>query len=180
MNISETNGPIKLEFLCFLFSKSRIYSTKIIKFWQLIWQFQNSVLLLCSIGQIPTMHLAEGKLMGVCCRRMSKQTFLDFRLINKQEKWCSSPWRGRQNPCLPSRRGGPGSIPCGVRNFNFNFYPGTGRVLSCVASGGGPDILLTTDFRQPHPCVSVQCAGQKSVMGELSDCNPVGDVTECI
>ena len=40
---------------------------------------------------------------------------------------------------------GPCSIPGGVRNFNS--YPGTGYVLcvlSCVVSGGGPDIVLTT------------------------------------
>ena len=43
--------------------------------------------------------------------------------------------------------GGRGSIPGGIRNFNF--YTGTGSVsfvcvLSCVVSGGGPDVLLTT------------------------------------
>ena len=41
--------------------------------------------------------------------------------------------------------GGPGSIPGGVRNFNF--CPGIGCVsfvciLSCVVFGGGPDIVL--------------------------------------
>ena len=42
--------------------------------------------------------------------------------------------------------GGPGSIPYGVGNFNS--YPGTGCVLcvlSCDVSGGGPDIVLTTN-----------------------------------
>ena len=43
--------------------------------------------------------------------------------------------------------GGPGSIPGGVRNFNF--CPGIGCVsflcvLSCVVFSGGPDIVLTT------------------------------------
>ena len=43
---------------------------------------------------------------------------------------------------------GPGSIPGGVRDFNF--YPGTELVpivcvLPCVVSGGGPDILLAMD-----------------------------------
>ena len=42
--------------------------------------------------------------------------------------------------------GGPGSIPSGVRNFNFR--PGIGCVsfvfMSCVVFGGGPDIVLTT------------------------------------
>ena len=50
----------------------------------------------------------------------------------------SSPWHG-----LPTRRGVPGSIPGGVRNLNI--YPGIGCVLSCVVSGEGPDIKLTTD-----------------------------------
>ena len=34
--------------------------------------------------------------------------------------------------------GGPGSIPGGVRNFNF-----------CVVFGGGPDIVLTTHSGRP-------------------------------
>ena len=40
-----TNGPIEFKF-CMLFSKSRLCSIKIIKSWQLLWQFkiqQNSV-----------------------------------------------------------------------------------------------------------------------------------------
>ena len=43
----------------------------------------------------------------------------------------------------------PAFQPGGVRNFNV--YPGTECVLcvlSCVVSRGGPDILLTTDFRE--------------------------------
>ena len=52
----------------------------------------------------------------------------------------------------------PSSIPGGVRNFNL--YPGTRCVflvcvLFCVVSGGGPDILLTTDFRDDGPYVHV-------------------------
>ena len=48
--------------------------------------------------------------------------------------------------------GGPGSIPGGVRYFNF--YPGNGcvyfiRVPSCVVFGGGPDILLISDSGRP-------------------------------
>ena len=44
--------------------------------------------------------------------------------------------------------GGPGSIPDGVRDFNF--YPGTRFVssvcaLSCGVSGGGHDFLLPSD-----------------------------------
>ena len=47
---------------------------------------------------------------------------------------------------------GPGSISCGVRNVHF--YPGNGCVsfvcvLSCVVSGGGPDIVLTTSSARP-------------------------------
>ena len=50
------------------------------------------------------------------------------------------------------RPGGPGSIPGGVRNFNF--YPGTRCVsfvcvLSSIVSGGGPDIVLTTHSGRP-------------------------------
>ena len=53
---------------------------------------------------------------------------------------------------------GPGSIPGGVRNFNF--CPGIGCVffvcfLSCVSSDGGPDIVLTTNSGRPALCVSV-------------------------
>ena len=53
---------------------------------------------------------------------------------------------------LPLCRGGPVSIPGGVRNFNS--YPGIGCVpfvcvLSCDASGGGPGIVLTTHSRRP-------------------------------
>ena len=48
--------------------------------------------------------------------------------------------------------GCPGSIPGGVRNFNF--CPGIGCVsfvcvLSCVVFGGGPDIVLTTHSGRP-------------------------------
>ena len=48
--------------------------------------------------------------------------------------------------------GGPGSIPGGVRNFNF--CPGIGRVsfvcvLSYVVSGGSPDIVPTTHSGRP-------------------------------
>ena len=48
--------------------------------------------------------------------------------------------------------GGPGSIPGGVRNFNF--CPGIGCVsFVCVPSsvvfGGGPDIVLTTHSGRP-------------------------------
>ena len=46
---------------------------------------------------------------------------------------------GRISTFLPD---GPGSIPGGVRNFNF--CPGTGCAsFVCVVSGGSPDILLT-------------------------------------
>ena len=46
--------------------------------------------------------------------------------------------------------GGPGSIPGGVRNFNF--CPGIGCVLCvllCVVSCVGPDIVLTTHSGRP-------------------------------
>ena len=48
--------------------------------------------------------------------------------------------------------GGPGSIPGGVKNFNF--CPGIGCVsfvcvLSCVVCGGGPDIVLTSHSGRP-------------------------------
>ena len=52
--------------------------------------------------------------------------------------------------------GGLDSIPGGVKNFSF--YPGIGSVLcvlSLFVSGGGPNILLTTDFREARPCVSI-------------------------
>ena len=47
--------------------------------------------------------------------------------------------------------GGPGSIPGGVKNFNF--CPGIGCVsfvfTICVVFGGGPDIMLTTHSGRP-------------------------------
>ena len=48
--------------------------------------------------------------------------------------------------------GGTGSIPGGVRNFNF--CPGIECVLClcsvlCILSGGGPDIVLTAHSRRP-------------------------------
>ena len=43
--------------------------------------------------------------------------------------------------------GGLSSIPDGIRDFNL--YPRTGCVLSCVVSDGGPDILLVTDSERP-------------------------------
>ena len=51
---------------------------------------------------------------------------------------------------------GPGSIPGGVRNFNF--CPAIGYVsivcvLPCVVFGGGPDIVLTTHSGRPPPLV---------------------------
>ena len=54
--------------------------------------------------------------------------------------------------------GGSCSFPGEVRNCNY--YPGPGYVsfiyvLSCVDFGGGPGILLRTDFREASPCVSV-------------------------
>ena len=57
--------------------------------------------------------------------------------------------------------GGPGSIPGGVRNFNFYSGPGCVSfvsVLSCVVSGGGPDIVLTHLQCGPRSmsCVLVQ------------------------
>ena len=48
--------------------------------------------------------------------------------------------------------GNPDSIPGGDRDLNL--YPFI-CILSCVASGGGPDILLSTDFRKACPGVSV-------------------------
>ena len=45
ISISRTNRPIEMQFFCALyFQNLRIYSrpTKIIKFWPLIWQLQNS------------------------------------------------------------------------------------------------------------------------------------------
>ena len=48
------------------------------------------------------------------------------------------------------QHGGPGSIPGGVRTFNFcpaiRCVP---CVLSCVVSGGGPDIVLATHSGRP-------------------------------
>ena len=38
-----------------------------------------------------------------------------------------------------------------------------GSVLSCVVYGSGSDILLTTDFREARPCVSVKCSGPETV-----------------
>ena len=67
-----------------------------------------------------------------------------------------SPWRGRSVPAF--QPGGLGSIRGEIRNFNLN--PGTGWasfvcVLYCVVSGGGPDVLLATDFREARSYVSV-------------------------
>ena len=47
--------------------------------------------------------------------------------------------------------GGPGSIPGGVRNFNFRPWDWVCVlcVLSFVVSGGGPDIVLTTHSGRP-------------------------------
>ena len=44
-------------FVCNLFSKSNIYSTKIIKFWQLIWQFQNSTKLSPSVPYVNMINV---------------------------------------------------------------------------------------------------------------------------
>ena len=61
--------------------------------------------------------------------------------------------RKQQFNFLPAfQSGGSGSIPGEVRNFNF--YPGTGCVsfmcvLSCVVSGGAPDIVLATHSGRP-------------------------------
>ena len=41
IHISETNGPIELKFYMLSIFKSRICSIIIIKFWVLIWQYQN-------------------------------------------------------------------------------------------------------------------------------------------
>ena len=53
--------------------------------------------------------------------------------------------------------GGPDSTP--DRVMDFNFYPGTGCVFfvcsALCVSGGDPDIMQTTDFREIHPCVFV-------------------------
>ena len=38
-------------------------------------------------------------------------------------------------------------------------------------SGGGLEILLTTDFREAGPCVSVQCSGPRLVL-PLQSSNP--------
>ena len=46
--------------------------------------------------------------------------------------------------------GDPVLIPGGVRDFNL--YHGSGRVicvLTCVVSGGGPEILLPRDSERP-------------------------------
>ena len=48
--------------------------------------------------------------------------------------------------------GGPGLIPGEVRNFNFcpgNWCVSFVSVLSCVVSGGGPEIVLTTHSWRP-------------------------------
>ena len=42
-NIWETTGPIMLKFCMLSICKIRIRSVKIIKFWKVIWQFQNSL-----------------------------------------------------------------------------------------------------------------------------------------
>ena len=62
---------------------------------------------------------------------------------------------GRIPAFLPD---GSGSI-LGVVMY-FNFYPGIEfvslvSVLSCVVSDGGSGSLLTTDFREVRPCVSL-------------------------
>ena len=35
-------------------------------------------------------------------------------------------------------------------------------VLSCVLSGGGPDIVLTIDFREVNPCVHLSTVPSKA------------------
>ena len=71
-------------------------------------------------------------------------------LMGKNDKFISrSGVVGRVPAFQP---GGPGSIPGGVRNFNF--CPEIGcvsfvSVLSCVVFGGGPDTVLTTHSGRP-------------------------------
>ena len=91
---------------------------------------------------------------GKINRKKERKTYKDGTNIwrNNIKHIYLSLWRGRLNPCLPTRRDGPSSISAEVRNFNF--YRGIGRVsfvcvLCCVVSGGDPDILLTTDSGRP-------------------------------
>ena len=61
----------------------------------------------------------------------------------------TSPLHGQYSPCLPTRL--PGSIPGGSEILISNLELGVPFVcvLSSVVSGGGPDIVLTTQSRTP-------------------------------
>ena len=68
-------------------------------------------------------------------------------------------------PAFQLGRGGSGSIPGGVRNFNF--YPGNGCVsfvcvLSCIVSGGGTGVVLTILQGGPPLCICL-VSGSQSV-----------------
>ena len=130
---------LNCNFLCSLFSKCNIHNIKIINFWQIIWNFQISTNLSPSVPEISCIS--------------ARLRFFRNRLRDVV---------GRVPAFQP---GGPGSIPGGVRNFNF--CPGIGCVsfvcvLSCVVSGGGPDIVLTIQSGRP-PLVSLSCSGPKTV-----------------
>ena len=45
---------------------------------------------------------------------------------------------------LPTRRGGPGSIPGGVRNFNYILVLGACPVFSLILSGRGALVYLSS------------------------------------
>ena len=70
---------------------------------------------------------------------------------------------------------------------DYNFCPGTGCVsfvcvLSCVVSGGGPDILLTTDFRETvlvclsSVLVKSLCSSYRHLTHEHLGCKTPGSV----
>ena len=70
---------------------------------------------------------------------------------------------GFLNSLLVSRHDATGSVPAFLTVIrvrfpagrNFNFYSVTVCVLSCVFTGGGRDILLTTYFRESRLCVCI-------------------------
>ena len=113
------------------------------------------------------------KIIHFCARRKKNHvchsTSINNYLQNIQQNIYFFEWRGNACRALASiiifvyycdvigkipalQPGGRDSIQGGVSDFNVS--PETGRVsvacaLSCAFSGGGPDILLTTDGGRP-------------------------------
>ena len=94
------------------------------------------------------------------CRSIAEDDEIKWNDLNEMSvekygmKFVVGKKREKPEENLPRPRGGPGSIPGEVTNFDF--FSGTGCVsfvclLTCVISGSGLDILLTRDFRVHVP-----------------------------